>query len=134
MGKRLSGNNARQVLAVAENSGAGEELEDLLGKILSAAGLNLKEDILLLRLTRRENISFSNLGRAWPVRHVLLFGIEPKQLGLHFSLPLHQAVELGGIVFLRSHALSEIAEERQSKGRPKAAALWKSLRQLFPGD
>lgn len=134
MGKRLSGNNARQVLAVAENSGAREELEDLLGKILSAAGLNLKEDILLLRLTRRENISFSNLGRAWPVRHVLLFGIEPKQLGLHFSLPLHQAAELDGIVFLRSHALSEIAEERQSKGRPKAAALWKSLRQLFPGD
>lgn len=129
--ERLSGNNARHVLVVTEQQQGNEELTDFLGKILSAVKLNLVEDTLLLKLTRRENISFSDLSRHHSIRQVLLFGIEPRQLGLHFSLPLNVPMSFGGRFFLYTYPLALLFEERTADSRPKAASLWKNLKQLF---
>ncbi|MCB0560878.1 MAG: hypothetical protein H6573_30480 [Lewinellaceae bacterium] len=129
--ERLSGNNARRVLIVLERLESDSELMDFLGKILSAVQLNLEEDTLLLRLTKGENISFSRLSQVQPVRYVLLFGIAPRQLGLHFSLPPGQPMRFGETYFLHTSALLDIFEERKAKARPKAGALWNNLKQLF---
>ena len=131
LNERLSGNNARHVLIVLEHRESDSELTDFLGKILSAVKLNLQEDTFLLKLTKGENISFSNFSQVQPVRHVLLFGIAPRQLGLHFSLPLNQPMRLGDTVFLFTHPILDIFEERKAESRPKAGALWKNLKQLF---
>lgn len=131
LGPRLSGNNARHILAVIEHQENDEELTDFLGKILSAAKINLGQDALLLKVTKGENISFSNLSQSMPARHVLLFGAEPRQLGLHFALPLNQPVKVGGACFLLAHPLGALFEEREAESRPAAAALWKNLKQLF---
>ena len=94
--------------------------------------ISLKEDILLLKLTKGENISFASLSRAYPLQYVLLFGINPQQLGLQLLLPPGQAVPFGPAVFLHTYSLMEIFEERNAGQRPKSAELWRSLKQLFP--
>lgn len=104
---------------------------DFLGKILSAVKLNIVEDTLLLKVTRSENISFSDLSRHHTARHILLFGIEPRQLGLHFSLPLNVPMSFGGSAFLYTFPLHSLFEERTADARPKAATLWKNLKRLF---
>ena len=129
--ERLSGNNARHVLIVLEHRESDSELTDFLGKILSAAKINLGQDALLLKVTKGENISFSNLSQSRPVRHVLLFGTEPRQLGLYFNLPLNQPVKVGSAYFLLAPPLGALFEEREAESRPAAAALWKNLKQLF---
>lgn len=128
---RLSGDNARHVLIVLDDEHSGEELTDFLGKILSAAKLRFREDTLLLKLTKAENISFSNLSRAKPIKYALLFGVEPRQLGLFFTLPPDQPVKHAGTYFLRTSTLAELFEERKSESRSRAAALWQNLKQLF---
>lgn len=129
--ERLSGGNARHVLIVVEQEENQAELTDYLGKILSAVKLNLQEDTLLLRLTKGENISFSSLARVHTVRQTLLFGVPPRRLGLHFTLPPGQLVTAGERTFLYAGPLRSLWEEREAAARPQAAALWKNLKQLF---
>lgn len=131
-GNCLSGGNARHILAVIQAGDASEELQDLLGKILSAVKISLQEDILLLKATKGESLSFASLSRAYPIQYVLLFGVGPQQLGLHLPLVRGQAVPFGPAVFLHTYSLPEIFEERNAGQRPKAAELWMNLKQLFP--
>lgn len=131
LGSRLSGGNARHVLIVMEHQEDDKELTDFLGKILSAAKLNLEEDTLLLKLTKGENISLPNLSQAKPVKYVLLFGVGPRQLGVHFPLVADEPTRFGKVLFLYSPPLRSLFEERKAETRPKAASLWKNLKQLF---
>ncbi|MCB0583956.1 MAG: hypothetical protein KDD06_01295 [Phaeodactylibacter sp.] len=129
--KRISGNNGRRVLVVLELIKDDAELMDFLEKIFSAVKLNLQEDTLLFKLTTGENISFSSLAQAHAIESVLLFGIQPARLGLHFTLPLNEPVRFGDVSFLSTSSLAALFEERNAGARPKAAALWKNLKQLF---
>lgn len=122
------------MLALLESSGPEEDaaLGDFLEKVLAAAGIRLSTDVLLIRLTKGEPFSFSQLSRRHGIRQVLIFGIEPGLLGLHFQLPLYQPVQLGPTTFLLAHNLADIHQERQQGGKEKAGLLWKALQILFP--
>ncbi len=128
---RLNGQNARHILAVLDEREPSKEITAFFGKILSAVNLDMEKDVLLLHLTMPENISFSNLHHKYTIEYTLLFGVEPRQLGLHLSLPFYQAAYHNGVYYLRAHSLSEISKERQEGGKKKAGALWKALQQLF---
>lgn len=119
LGSRLSGGNARHVLIVMEHQEDDKELTDFLGKILSAAKLNLEEDTLLLKLTKGENISFSNLSQAKPVKYVLLFGVGPRQLGVHFPLVADEPTRFGKVLFLYSPRSAPCSKNARRKPAPK---------------
>lgn len=107
-------------------------LEAFLEKVLQAAGLRLSIDVLLIRVTQGDIFSFSRFSHRYPLRQALIFGIEARDMGLHFQLPLYQPVTVGSVTFLRAHGLAEILEERRQGGREKAGQLWKTLQELFP--
>lgn len=132
MENRLSGGNRRGVLLVIDQQDDQKELTDFLGKILSAVQIDMEEDALLLKITKGENISFSHFARAHTVHHALLFGVPPRQLGLHFAPPPQHPIAFGGRYFLYTSALQALFEEREAPSRPLAAALWKNLKKLFP--
>lgn len=129
---QLAGNKAPVLAAFyAEQPGLEEELPEFLGKILTAASAGLPEQALLIKLTKGSAYSFSRLARKHGLRYVFIFGIAPKNLGLHFHLPLYQPVAAADAIFIMAHPLAAIYEERQKGGKQMSGELWRALKSLF---
>lgn len=131
---QLSGSPAARVLIVmaAGKSDAEIILDGFLKKILEALQPGLSREVLFLKVTKGKPYSFSRLSAQYSLHSALIFGITPKDLGLHFNLPLYQPVQAGGITFLLAHPLADIYEERQQGGKEKAGQLWKAMQAFLP--
>jgi hypothetical protein len=114
-----------------EEVGLEEELPSFLGKILAAAAPSLPQQAALIKVTKGEPYSFSRLVRAQPLKYVLIFGLAPKDLGLHFALTPYRPVEFDGLVFILAHRLAAIYEERQQGGKQMSGELWRALKGVF---
>jgi hypothetical protein len=114
-----------------EQPGLEEELPEFLGKILAAASASLPEQALLIKLIKGSAYSFSRLARKQSLQYVFIFGIAPKNLGLHFHLPLYQPVAAADAVFILAHPLAAIYEERQKGGKQMSGELWRALKSIF---
>jgi hypothetical protein len=108
-----------------------DELPSFLGKILAAAAPDLPQQAALIKLTKGTSYSFSRLARSQSLKYVLIFGLAPKDLGLHFALTPYRPVDFGGLVFILAHSLAAIYEERQQGGKQMSGELWRALKGVF---
>lgn len=130
--ERCVGDGKKQVLVICQAAEANEALLDFLGRILGAVNLDPRRDVRLYTITPAKAISLSGIRRDFPFEKAILFGVEPGQAGLQFTPARYQPVELAGVRYLFADDLQEIYIERQQGKKKRAAALWNSLREMFP--
>ena len=98
-------------------------------KILNAAGYDDPgRQLHLLEWPATEPLDLAGLLGACGATKVLLFGYEPPDLGLHFTVSQYFPVTIGGTTYLLADSL-EFIETTKVEGDTRAAgALWRSLR------
>jgi hypothetical protein len=131
--KRCSGTNLKNLLVVINVNEESEERLEFLTKILSAAKFDIKEDILLLKLSPKEAFGFIDLHtkvtQSHPsggINNLLVFGFEPKQFGLNVEVQKYNPFHFYKIGFLFADGLSMIENDKSLKG-----ALWGGMKKLF---
>ena len=117
------------------SSGPESELDiPYAARIIGAVKLSLEEDMYLLPWREKTDYSLSGLLRQLQVDRVLVFGVEPAALGLHFQAPRFLPVRVDGRTFLFSCSLTQLRNNREAGNRENAVKLWNALRQMFPID
>ena len=121
-----SGKNLKQLLVLYRKEEESESLKELLGKILSAAKFDIGQDVRLVELSSDELFSFTTLQSEEPNKYVIILGLTPKQLGLHFTFEKYTPFHHIDCDFLVADSLSAISENRELKAR-----LWNAMKTLF---
>ncbi|HPI05231.1 MAG TPA: hypothetical protein PLM41_02550 [Saprospiraceae bacterium] len=112
------------ILALAESNQS--DNTDFLKKVLSAAQLDLERDTLFAEIPESEPVDMAASLRIKPAAQVLVFGIPPKQLGLHLNAPVFQPFAFYGTTWLFADALSVLEPDKTKKG-----LLWTALKTMF---
>ena len=121
----LSGNNQKRILVVSTENKLNNIHLALLEKILSAKNINLKEDIILLNLPDEAKVNISRLIREKHIKHLIIFGVQPKHLGINVQWKLYQSIKLGNLNMLVSHNLDDLANNQELK-----RSLWLQLKNM----
>ena len=99
---------------------------DFLKKVLAAAQLDLDGDTFFAEVPEAEPLDMAAALRIKPATQVLVFGIPPRQLGLHVEAPLFQPFSFYNTTWLFADALSILAPDKTKKG-----LLWTALKTMF---
>lgn len=128
---RFLGKNQRRVSVIARYADDPYIPEDhlqFLIKILSACKLNLG-DVAILN-DSVANIEIARLKTQLQPAFILMFDIEPTEIGLPISFPLLKPQSYDGAQFLCIPPISAMMEENETaKGLKKQ--LWESLKKIF---
>lgn len=102
------------------------EKEVLLNAILSACKLDPTQ---LFICTDQEQLhsSFLAMVEAQQATKVILFGLDPAQIGLPIHFPLFQIQSFQGVQYLHAPTLDALEIDKQMKMQ-----LWQKLKQIFP--
>lgn len=121
------GNFARRILVVLAASDNPVEERQFLTKVLAAANLNLLQDTLLVDLPESATaVSILPALKTKQPTHVLVFGLEPKTLGLTIQANWYQAFLFYHTTFLFAENLSALEPDKVRKGQ-----LWRALQTMF---
>jgi len=123
---QVKGAFAKRVAVVVLTETGSPEYTDFLKKILLAAGLDLENDTLLAELEAGGDLSFMPLLKSKQAESVLVFGLAPKQLGLHLDCPRYQPLRFYGLRFLFADKLSVLEPDQTLKRN-----LWQALQQMY---
>jgi len=104
--------------------GASQEEIDLLGKIFKAVGKNLETDGCLLNSTSPP--TYKGVTDAIDFQKLLVFGIAPKDIGLHLKVKTYQLIPFQNRQLLFSHSLKVIMSDLNKK-----KMLWGQLQLMF---
>jgi hypothetical protein len=131
--EKCNGGNQKKLLVVFNENEESEERLAFLKKILTAAKFDMKEDILLLKTTKKEAFSFISLrtkvAQTHPsggINNLLVFGFEPKHFGLNLDVQKYIPFHFYESGFLFADGLSMIENDKALKG-----ALWTGMKKLF---
>ena len=116
--------NSDVVVCVREGSVETAKLT-FLSKILAAAGLK-SDQYSLIRTSNSLPMSLGLHGDIEDAKSLLIFGLEPKKLGIQCDLPLYEIIELGKLRILRAPALAELELDQVAKKQ-----LWSAIKSLF---
>lgn len=103
---------------------ANSEDLDLLSKIFQAVGKNLAEEVCVINTT--VTVPYKELTELFDLKKVLVFGISPKEFGLHLNIDIYKTLVFQQVQFLFSDALETIASNL-----PKKKQLWGQLQAMF---
>lgn len=130
--EHLKGSNKKNILILfQEPPELNQQLIGYLGKILNAVKVNLLEDTLSVNLWNDLKVDFAKINTIHSFKYVIIFGSLNKQAGINVRFTNYQPTLLADIHFLLCDDLKSIYEERTQKNRPKATALWQSLKAMF---
>jgi hypothetical protein len=108
----------------AENSIAAIQ-ENLFLKLIEN-GLKLKmEQFLFIDITNRQE-RISSLKKSIDIQKCFLFGVNEKQIGINFDIPLYTLTTVGTTEFLKADTPEVLEQEKQLKNQ-----LWKQLQIAF---
>jgi len=124
--KNSTGSNQKNLFIVYQVNESESNEINFLEKILSAVKYDLKEDVLLVGVTQKEQIGFQDIKAIKKIKDVILLGVTPDQLGLRFESSFYQPIQCNDCRFLIAHSLSEIESDKKWKG-----ALWNALQEMF---
>lgn len=96
---------------------------DLLDKILSAIGKNIKRDAEALRIDEEDKIRLGPALRDSAVQLILAFDCSPAQLSMNSSFVKYTPVSIGKRTFIFSDALSDLEKNKNLK-----IMLWNALK------
>ena len=120
----ITGNgNTLIVMYATENE---ESNLSFLSKILSAVKLDLSKDVSLIKATPKDRLSFISLKTNSTIEKVILFGIQPKHLGINIDLKAYTPTAFQDCVFLLTHDLGAIESDTNKK-----KALWSCLQEIY---
>jgi hypothetical protein len=107
-----------------DESDFGPEQQEFLLKILSALGIKSLDEIGIITIKSGANISLSrHLAKA---QKVVVFGLQPQQIGFHIRIGKYQPFPLNGVKCLMADSLTEIAEKQSLK-----RDLWSAIQIIF---
>ena len=121
-----SGENRKHLLVLYRKEEESTSLKELLSKILAAAKFDIQQDVRLVELSSDETFSVSALRSKEVIKQVIILGLNPGQLGLHFTFEKYAPFPHTDCDFLIADPLSAINENRQLKGQ-----LWNAMKVLF---
>ena len=104
----------------------------MLANMMNALKFDLEADAYIIICPEKGYpISLPFLIRKFHLKTLLFFGVNTEVTGIHFPLPLHGSVSHQGIVFLRTHTLSDLLAEKAQGGKVMRGTLWNCLKQIF---
>ena len=121
------GGNKKHCLIVVHTTGFAylpDDVLDFLTKILSAIQYTLN-DVAIINMAIT-SVSYEQAVEIWNPTSILLFGIDPVQMGMPVNSPMYKAQQVGGIMCLYSNSLGECMESKELK-----AQLWQCLKSIF---
>jgi hypothetical protein len=104
----------KQVLVISLPFVPNSEEANQLQKILAACKLS-EEQVQLLSLKKEEEIAWHHLRDIVQPKQVLLFGIEPAQLGISAHLMPHQVSRFNGSSWMQTLSLDELIKRPEIK-------------------
>lgn len=114
---------------------AGDDRQAFLFNVLKAAGYTAPEkEVVFVELASTHtalDLATLLLRQSKKLKKVMIFGLSPKQLGLHFNVGLYVPVEVNNYTFLLADDLSVIRDEKSTGNTKKAGALWNSVKAAF---
>ena len=119
----IIGNNQKGILVLSPENKLSNSNYILLQKILGAKNVDLDEDTLILRLPENPDINISRIIRDHNIKHLIIFGIQPKQVGINIQWKLYQKTKLGQLCILVSHNLEDLSNNQSLK-----RSLWQQLK------
>ena len=120
------GKNEKKLLIVLQNEDISEENKSFLEKILSAVKYNLDNDAQRLTIQKNEAIGINEILKKNEANDIVIFGINPKKLGLSFETILYKPSIISKKTFLVCHSLEQIKKSQDLK-----KALWIALQGVF---
>ena len=122
------GNNQKKVVILVRSSDAiylpDDELNFLLG-ILTACKLSMA-DIALINVLKNTSLQYKDVTEQLNAEKILLFGIDPGELGLPLQFPLYQVQNYNNQVYLSSESLNSLQTDKEEKMK-----LWNCLKKVF---
>lgn len=97
---------------------AGSIEETTLTNMLKACGFGA-EDFNLIQSDEDSPLPWPRVREAAAPKHALLLGVQPAQLSIAVHLPVGQASEFGGVIFIPALALHNLASDEAAR-----KALW----------
>ena len=122
----LLGQNEKKLLLVLAEVDFTTENEQFLTKILGAVKHDLGRDTLRLMIPKGQSFGINKLLMSDKIDKVILFGINPKDIGLSIETFVYKSIHLSGKEMLIAHSLDKISKTQELK-----KALWTSLQQMF---
>jgi len=122
------GNNQKKVIILVRSSDAiylpDDELNFLLG-ILTACKLSMA-DIALINISKNTPLLYSDVTEQLNAEKILLFGVDPGDLGLPLQFPYYQVQKYNNQVYLSSESLNNLQKDKEEKMK-----LWTCLKRVF---
>lgn len=112
----------------------GEDRKQFLFNVLKAAGYTDPDvEVVLVALEPDTPFDLSTLllRQSKKTQKIMIFGLQPKVLGLHFNLGKYFPAEVNGYTFLLADDLLTIRDEKAAGSAQKAGALWKSVKAAY---
>jgi hypothetical protein len=117
---------SRILVIVNNESGVEGKSLDFIEKVLTAAKIDLAKDTALLSIEKIEPIKLFPFPKSKIPLKVLVFGLEPNQLGLNINFQWYQHFVFSGITFLFAEKISLLETDRDRKMN-----LWNALKSIF---
>lgn len=118
--------NHKHTLIVSLKGNTLEKEQIFLGKILKAIRHDIKSDVVLAEIEKAKTVHFQVFSKKFDLKKVILFGVSPAQLGLHFKIRQYQPLTIGKYTFLWIDALPTLM-----KNQSKKRLLWNNLQMMF---
>jgi len=126
------GDNKKGIVIVATDEDAvfiNDEWLDTLGKMLGGLQINLG-DTAIINL-RTKAVSFTDVKQQLNARHVIMFGVDPLQLGLPFTMPHYQLQNYAGCTLLSAPVSTLVAAAATTDAiKAEKRKLWESLKRM----
>jgi len=122
------GNNQKKVIILVRSADAiylpDDELNFLLG-ILTACKLSMA-DIALINISKNTPLLYSDVTEQLNAEKMILFGVDPGELGLPLQFPHYQVQNYNNQVYLSSESLNNLQTDKEEKMK-----LWNCLKKVF---
>lgn len=125
------GNNGKKItILVCEPDAVhlNEEHLYFLTKILGACQLNIG-DVAIVN-TLQQSVTINEINKALNPEVCILFGVEPENIQLPFTVPYYQVQQFGSTRFLLAPAFTAFNEEA-ADAKLEKTRLWVSLKKIF---
>ncbi len=125
--QKYLGNNAKQILILVSHASLPflpEHELNFLTSVLTACKLSLA-DIAIINLAKTDDNDLQQT-ITQEGKIVLLFGIQPADIGLPIHFPVFQVQKFNHTTYMHTPSLSEMETDRDLKSK-----LWNSLKNLF---
>ncbi len=103
--------------------------EPFLHKILGAVKLNPEKDVVKWSVMPGQKLSLTPISAGQRGGKILMFGLEPKALGMNLAQMTYTVQQIGPMEVLLADSLKAIAADPAKKRQ-----LWAALQQMFPAS